>query len=663
VNIATGADRAGSPKQITATVPGTGDGSDGTNVAFNPMFHNQRSGLALASNAVYVAFAAYCDARPTHGWLMGFDVTSLASTGVFNTTPNGTLGGIWQAGSAPAVDSAGNVYVTTGNGDFNGTKNFGETLLKLAPRTLTRTNSTSNFFTPSNFATLNAADDDFGSAGPSFLPGTNLIVNGGKEGKVYLLNSSSLGGMVAGDAQIPQSFQAVDSAARPGDTHHIHNHNVVWSSPAGINMYVWGENDYLRAYRFNSATQKFITPATLVGSVLPPPGMPGGTMSLSANGSTAGTGILWATTPSQGNANQASVPAILRAFNAETLALLWDSSSPGDDVLGLSKGSPPLIAKGKVYLASVSGAVSVFGARSGPTPPIANAIYQIRTRTTTGKCADIFNSSTADGGNLQQFTCNGTNAQRFQFINIANDIYEIRNVNSNKCLDVDNSGTADGTNIRQWTCNGSNAQRWAVQALGNGQYRLMPQTAANRCLDVSNSGTADGTNIQQWTCNGSAAQTLTLAFDNTGAQPIPNSTFRITTSTTSGQCLDIDNGGGGDGVNLHQWECNGSDAQRFRFRSLGGNLYEVRASVSEKCLDVDNSGTADGTNIHQWECNGTNAQIWSVDSIGNGRYRISPQVAANKCMDVDNSGTTSGTNIHEWTCNGTAAQQFSVIAP
>ncbi|HET9960472.1 MAG TPA: hypothetical protein VFQ61_38645, partial [Polyangiaceae bacterium] len=85
VNIATGADRAGSPKQITASVAGTGDGSNGTTIAFNPMFHNQRAGLALASNAVYVAFAAYCDAPPTHGWVMGFDATSLASTGVFNT--------------------------------------------------------------------------------------------------------------------------------------------------------------------------------------------------------------------------------------------------------------------------------------------------------------------------------------------------------------------------------------------------------------------------------------------------------------------------------------------------------------------------------------------------------------------------------------------------
>ncbi len=660
IDITNGADRAGSPKVITATVPGTGDGSDGAgHIVFNPMFHNQRAGLALASNAVYVAFAAYCDARPYHGWVMGFDSTSLASTGVYATTPNGSMAGIWHAGSAPAIDGSGNVYVTTGNGDFDGSVNFGETLLKLTPRTLSRL----DYFTPSNYADLNAADNDFGSAGPSFLPGSNLIINGGKEGKAYLVNSASLGHMVAGDTQIPQRFQAVDSTARPTATHHIHNHNVLWNSPSGLNMYVWGENDYLRAYRFNASTQKFGTSAVAVGSYLPPWGMPGGMMSLSANGSSAGTGILWATTPSQGDANQNSVPGMLHAFNAETLALLWQSTSPGDDVLALSKGSPPTVAAGKVYVASISGAVSVFGPRTGPTPPILNAVYQIRTGTTTTSCVDVNNGGTADGTNIWQWTCNGTGAQRFQFTNVANNIYEIRNVNSNKCVDVSNGGTANGTNVQLWTCNGTNAQRWAVQALGNGQYRLLPQTAANECLDISNGGTADGTNVQEWGCNGTISQIFTLALDNNAAQPIPNSTYRITTGTTSGKCVDIDNGGGYDGANVQQWGCNGSDAQRFRFRSLGGNLYEVHASVSEKCLDVSNSGTADGTNVQQWECNGTNAQIWSVNSLGSGRYTFSPQTAANECLDVNNSGTADGTNIWEWTCNGTAAQSFGVIAP
>lgn len=659
VNLADGNDRANSPKVITATVNGSGLASSGGKLTFDPMFHNQRAALALGSNSVYVAFASYCDTNPYHGWMMGYDATSLASTGVFVTTPNGADGGIWLAGAAPAIDANGNVYVTTGNGTFDGNTGFGETLLKLAPRTL----SLLDYFTPSNFTDLNGHDNDFGSAGPSFVPGTNLLVNGGKQGRVYLVNGGNLGHMVPDDAQIPQRFDPIDAAARPTATHHIHNQVVVWKSPTGTNLYVWGENDYLRAFRFDAAAQRFNTTPFAVGSVLPPWGMPGGMISLSANGSVAGSGVLWATTPAYGDANQATVPGMLRAFDAENLSLLWESTAPGDDIFAFAKGNAPLVANGRVYVPSLSGAVSVFGQRSGPTPAVTESIYQIRTGTAAERCVDVSASGTADGTNIQQYTCNGTNAQRFRLVNVVNDIYEIRNVISNKCVDVSNAGTAAGTNVQLMTCNGTPQQRWAVQPLGNGQYRLQPQTGANLCMDVSNSGTYDGANVQEWPCNGTRAQVFTLALDNPGTAPIPNRAFRIATSTTTGQCVDVENGSTNAGANIRQWECNGSDSQRFRFRSLGGNLYEVRAAVSEKCLDVQGAGTADGTNVQQWECNAGVAQIWSIDALGTGRYRFSPQTAANKCLDVQNAGTKSGMNIWEWTCNGTVAQKFSIIAP
>ena len=117
--------------------------------------------------------------------------------------------------------------------------------MKLAPSTLRRIDS----FTLSNFGTLNANDWDLGSAGPTLLPGTNLLATGGKEGKGYLLSTGNLGRMVAGDTQIPQSFTAVDPTATPTATHHVHNTFATWASPTGLNLYVSGENDYLRAFR------------------------------------------------------------------------------------------------------------------------------------------------------------------------------------------------------------------------------------------------------------------------------------------------------------------------------------------------------------------------------------------------------------------------------
>ena len=393
IDITTGDDRDGSPQIIQASVPGTGAGTDGTNVAFNPITANQRPGVALSGDVVYIGWSSFCDTGPYHGWFMAYDKNSLAQIAAYNDTPNGSNGGIWHSGAAPAFDANGNVYLGTGNGSFNPANQtegggFGQTLLKFSP-SLARL----DFFTPSNFNMLNNADWDFGSQGPVMLPGTNLFVTGGKEGKLYLLNTQNLGGFVTGDTQIPQSFQVVDTTVRPNATHHLHNAMPVWNSPQGLNVYAWGENDFLHAYRFNTSTQKLTLPAFANGSILPPIGMPGGMMVVSANGSQAGSGILWASIPRAGDANQDTVPGNLFAFNAENLALLWSSGGPGDDTLNFAKGSPPLVANGRVYLASISGFVSVYGLKTSSDPVISQNLALNKPATGTAPCDP---SQTAD---------------------------------------------------------------------------------------------------------------------------------------------------------------------------------------------------------------------------------------------------------------------------
>jgi hypothetical protein len=366
VDITTGNERSGSPVVIQASVPGTGDGAAGGTVAFNPLTHNQRTALGLASGAVYIGWAGFCDTRPYHGWVMAYDAATLARVGVFNATPNGDSGGVWMSGAGPAIDGAGNLYYATGNGSADAASgSFGQSLVKLAPRTLARL----DFFTASDFSTLNAGDHDLGVAGPSFVPGSSLIVQGSKlNGKAYLLDSNNLGHLVNGDTQIPQFFNAADPTARPAEKHHIHNTMVLWPSPAGLNLYVWAENDFLRAYRFNTGTQRFDTPSVAAGSILPPLGMPGNNMVLSANGSTAGSGVLWSTQRRAGDASNDVVPGVLYAFNAETLGLLWSSSGAGDDPLNYAKGGPPVVANGKVYVPTFSNAVMVYGRRTTPPP-------------------------------------------------------------------------------------------------------------------------------------------------------------------------------------------------------------------------------------------------------------------------------------------------------
>jgi outer membrane protein assembly factor BamB len=361
IDIATGADRANSPQIIRASVPGTGDGTVAAKVAFDPVTENQRPALALSGNTLYVGWASFCDTRPYHGWMLAYHATTLAQVAAFNSSPDGNMGGIWMSGAGPAFDSAGNLYFATGNGTSDGTRGFGESMVKLDPKSLT----VLDYFTPSNFNTLNDFDLDFGSQGPTMLPGTDLIVVGGKESKMYLLDSKQLGHQASGDIQIRQVVQAVDTTIRPTLTHHMHNAIPVWQGPEGTDAYVWGESDFLRAFRFDTASRKFAVPAALTGSILAPPGMPGGMMTISSDGSHRGTGVLWATLPRIGDANHMIVPGVLYAFNADTLSMLWSSTAAGDDPLNFAKGSPPIVANGKVYVPSISNFVSVYGLRKG----------------------------------------------------------------------------------------------------------------------------------------------------------------------------------------------------------------------------------------------------------------------------------------------------------
>ena len=154
LDIRTGADKA-TPAVIQATVPGTGDG--GTTVTFNPLYQNQRLGLTLSGGGVIIGWSSHCDnfSWPWHGWIMRYDAASLVQTAVFNDTPNGTLGGIWMSGGAPALDSSGNMFFSTGNGSFDGTNNtvtppapnndYGESFVNLSPSTL----AVQDFYTPS----------------------------------------------------------------------------------------------------------------------------------------------------------------------------------------------------------------------------------------------------------------------------------------------------------------------------------------------------------------------------------------------------------------------------------------------------------------------------------------------------------------------------------
>jgi len=362
LNLTTGIpEKPGAPLDLTTaiTVPGdadTGDSSVGCtsatgSVPFCPLRENQRAGLVLANGTVYVTWAAHGDVDPYHGWVMGFDASTLARSSTFNATPNSigsyARAGIWMAGGAPAVDASNNLYVITGNGTWNGTTNFGDSFLKLNSAL-----SVSDWFTPFNQSSLDGADLDLGSGGAVVLvdlPSSafpQVLVGGGKgssfNGEIYVLNRQALGHMSANDSAAVQVF------ALGGG---IFATAAFWQNK----LYIAGANTALKSFAISPSTSMFNTVATSQSPTTY--GFPGATPSVSS--SPTGNGIVWAIDSSQNgksdtNLTRTAGPAVLHAYDATKLATeIWNSSQAagGRDTAGNAvKFTVPTVANGKVYI-------------------------------------------------------------------------------------------------------------------------------------------------------------------------------------------------------------------------------------------------------------------------------------------------------------------------
>jgi hypothetical protein len=429
LDLSTGIDKI-PPVYITATINGTGDGSNGTTITFNQQTQNQRPALLLYQGVVYISWASHCDWPPYHGWIIGYDASTLAQKYVYNDCPNGGLAGIWMSGQAPAVDDDGYIYVTTGNGTVgatnnpNDTTNRGESLLKLS--TASGNLKVVDFFTPGDYDYLNQQDLDYGVDGVLLIPNTHLSLSGSKESYLYLIDNTQMGGMVPGN---PNALQLLDVNANYNGDKHIHGSPVYYQDNKGNEfVYAWAEDGLLKQFPFQRSTLIFDTLNKITGNTVLPQGMPGAMLSLSSNGNTAGTGILWASHPLNGDANQAVVPGILQAFDATDVSHeLWNSNAIGirDGVGKFAKFVPPTIANGKVYLATFSDSLLVYGIHAPavnncPNPLPApwsgsdigyvyypgNVCYNSGTYTITASGDDIWNTADAFHSMFQPDTGN-----------------------------------------------------------------------------------------------------------------------------------------------------------------------------------------------------------------------------------------------------------------
>ncbi len=402
-------------------------------VYFNAQREMNRPGLILYNGNVYIAFASHGDNGPYHGWLLSYDKTTLALTGVLNTTPNGGLGGIWQAGGIPAMDASGNFYFETGNGSFTSSTaagtfptngNYGDCFIKVSlDATTTAASQNKNgwglkvadYFSPFNNASLDSADRDLGSGGPLVLPDSagsatfpHLLIGSGKEGKIYLINRDNMGKYDSATDHVIQT-----QGYSTGTPHMGINGSL--GTPAFFNgtlYYVGGYGDTGKT--FNIANAAFST--AVVKETPDSFAFPGSTPSISANGAT--NGVVWTLDRGSGQ---------LRAYAANDFShQLWTSALAGGgrDTLGsVVKFAVPTVANGRVFVGT-SNALVAYGPPQPPTAPPAapvalaaapfSGIQIDLTWTDTANNEDGFKiEQSSDNANFAEIATVGVNATAY----------------------------------------------------------------------------------------------------------------------------------------------------------------------------------------------------------------------------------------------------------
>jgi hypothetical protein len=361
LDVTSGAELLGGPKTVQGSFPGTGAGSSGGSVIFDPKQYEERAALMSLNGQIITAWTSHCDIDPYTGWIMAYDASTLAQVSILNVTPNGSRGGFWMAGAGPAADAMGNVYLLDGNGTFDTTLNasgfpiqgnFGNAFLKVSTSSGL---AVADYFATFNTVSQSNADTDLGSGGALVLPdlvdGTgrtrHLAVGAGKDAHIYVVDRDSMGKWHSSSNQIYQDI----SGALGGS---------VFSMPAYFNymLYYGAAGSTLKAFSIvNGRLSSAPTSASAASFTYP-----GTTPGVSTAGST--NGIVWAVE----NTN----PAVLHAYDARDLTLeLYNSNQApaGRDAFGAgNKFITPTIVNGHVYVGTTSG-VARFGLLLRPSAP------------------------------------------------------------------------------------------------------------------------------------------------------------------------------------------------------------------------------------------------------------------------------------------------------
>jgi hypothetical protein len=346
LNVTTGKEVSGSPATIKATITAQDRAGKQHEVSFDPLIEQPRAALLLVDNTVYLTWGSSCDAGDYHGWVMAYDAQTLQQKAAFNTSPNAKESGIWQSDTGPAADGGGNVFVVTGNGEFDPANDhdYGDTILKLALSDGTLL--VRDYFTPHDQEMLSKKDEDLGAGGPVLLADQNgahphLAIVGGKDGNLFVVDRDHMGQYHSASDDVVQTVKLKGN---------LHAATAYWNQ----HVYVFGDNDVLHELSVRDGT---LAPAHS-GSFAPVD--PGATPTISANADR--DGIVWTISTRSWEVIPESL-AVLHAYDAADVSReLYSSEENSDrDRGGISvRFTIPSVANGRVYVGTRS-EVDVYG--------------------------------------------------------------------------------------------------------------------------------------------------------------------------------------------------------------------------------------------------------------------------------------------------------------
>ena len=383
LDLTTGAEKFGGPSVVTASVPGTSSKAvNGVVKLSNGCV--QRAALLLVNNVVVIGFGS-----GGSGWLLTYDAQTLQQVGVFNSSPNldglnvsfpGT-GGVWMSGGGPVADSDGHIYVTTGDGPYDGLTAFSDSALKFDAQL-----HLLDHFAPYDAQFLGCKDADVAGGGIMLMPGTTQAVFGGKSGKIYMVNTAAMGSSQANDAGATQSLWFQDDLSP--------HYSISCTDINGktYNSSVTSYEIFATAAFFNNSIYLGVTPSgpasspvrqfSYANGLLTPgaytstnigEGSNGTTVFISSNGTT--NGVVWAIDHGAPIRNAGpATGAVLHAYDATNVATeLYNSSQNSTDAAGLGiKFTSPIVANGKVFI------VTARDQQSSPSPAGELDVYGLK---------------------------------------------------------------------------------------------------------------------------------------------------------------------------------------------------------------------------------------------------------------------------------------------